>query len=353
MGGKNVARSSAARAEAMAAHDAVMRTAPGWVALPRIVLKGTTIDMYRAPASRQAELIAWPVKSTFPNRVSLTGLGDDEPDRLDARIFGCGVSNGVDRDFLEPVRTDSSDSALITLATGIFSDQTMISQLAEDEDTFGFGDDCTALDQVLPGFAGSYSFVGNEFSGMSPNEAQLEIMQRGSVAQRAAARRFIVAHPGDVHPSALIQVISELVALGDFERAAFWYYVWQIRSEPWARLGSRDGDAALRGAIRATLGPAINGWAGSDMIAMTNLMKQASTFEARAPVYSGRPAGVSAAAWAAAIARSRADHSARTLDRAMPNDPKFIDDADKARRQNGLSVGPWKNRGQPLDPSWR
>ena len=51
-------------------------------------------------------------------------------------------------------------------------------------------------------------------------------------------------------------------------QAAFWYYVFQIRSRPWAEADRQrtrgSGAAALRASISETLGRPINEWLGSD-----------------------------------------------------------------------------------------
>ena len=347
-GGTDTAQIATARAQAMLAHDQVLQTGPGWIKLPRTVTKLAEIDIYRAPKAGRALLVAWPIGDAFPITVSLEGLGTkDEDEGYNSRISGCSVSNGVNLETLRPLEKDQSDAAFAAFATALFSKDETISEFGSDRD------DCTSLGQVLPGFAAPYQFVGNEFNDANPTEQQIESMLQGSLAQRFSAADFMMAHPDVVNPMSLIQLVTILLSRGDNERAAFWYYFWQTRSRPWAQFGPPDGVAALRGAITATLGPTIDQWAGSDPLAMAILMKQATVFEQRAPLYPGRPEGVSGAAWVLAIARARTTNSIAGIDRAVPTDQTSIEAYGDSRRKNGLYFGPWQSPGTPLAPEWR
>lgn len=189
-----------------------------------------------------------------------------------------------------------------------------------------------------------------------PEKAEERLMERmadGSAAEKAAAAEEMQAHPEKVNPFGLLPLITYLLDQGDWERATFWYYFWQQRSRPWARLGTSDGEAALRGSVIATLGPVVNEWAGSDPLAMRDLMVRAWRFERRAPLYPGRPAGVSEADWAKTVAEERAVNDPEEVARGYPANPTDLESNAAERRRNHLYVGPWQHRGRPLMENWR
>ena len=108
----------------------------------------------------------------------------------------------------------------------------------------------------------------------------------------------ILAHPEMYGPFTYAIVVRDMWAQGRRLQAAFWFYVFQARTRPWSAADmTGDGAAALRGALNEELGPAINGWVGSDLEAWRALAQRAVSYEARLPLCPQRPEGISAAAW--------------------------------------------------------
>lgn len=188
---------------------------------------------------------------------------------------------------------------------------------------------------------------------LTEEERVLFQLKSGSAAQKAAAAAKLEAHPDLVEPFELIQLVGYLWSRGDKAQSAFWYYLWEQRSRPWAKLGSRDTEGALRASLRETIGPAINEWAGSDLVAERNLMLRAISYEERLPLFPGRPANIGQAAWLLAVAGDRAENDADSIKREFPIDEKSLAKLATARRKNGLYVGSWKDAGAPLPDAWR
>lgn len=182
--------------------------------------------------------------------------------------------------------------------------------------------------------------------------ADLETGLAGSSAQQDAAVQYIVEHPDAAPPVDYLGVIKRLLDRGDSAQAAFWYYVWQIRIAAW-NLAAPAQYSELVGAISATMGEAVNEWAGSDLLDMRDLMARASTFERRVPLYPGRPDGVSEADWRHFVETSRTGHSLEVLEKAFPTSSTALERAAETRRRNGLYVGPWQSPGKPIPDEWR
>jgi hypothetical protein len=148
------------------------------------------------------------------------------------------------------------------------------------------------------------------------------------------------------NPFDWIEPIATLWNRGDRLQAAFWYYVFQIRSRPWAEADAvGDGAAALRGAITEVLGRPINEWLGSDLAAWKETQAAAIDFEKRLGFYAGRPDGIDGPAWAAMNQRVREEYEEDF--EALWSQYSFAQLEDM-RRSNGLYVGPLRNPGQPL-----
>lgn len=153
-----------------------------------------------------------------------------------------------------------------------------------------------------------------------------------------------VANPFD-----WIEPIATLWRRGDRLQAAFWYYVFQIRSRPWAaadrqRTGG-SGAAALRASITETLGRPINEWLGSDPAAWKETGTAAIAFEKRLAFHAGRPDGIDEPAWLAMNRSAREEYEEGF--EALWGQYSFAQLEDM-RRSNGLYVGPLRNPGQPL-----
>lgn len=153
-----------------------------------------------------------------------------------------------------------------------------------------------------------------------------------------------VANPFD-----WIEPIATLWRRGDRLQAAFWYYVFQIRSRPWAvadrqRTGG-SGAAALRGSITEILGRPINEWLGSDPAAWKETGTAAIAFEKRLAFHAGRPDGIDEPTWLAMNRSAREEYEQGF--EVLWGQYSFAQMEDM-RRDNGLYVGPLRNPGQPL-----
>lgn len=323
-------------------HSQVLR-AQGWRDLGRIKGKLYQGDLLRSSNNDVALIVAAPFGNGAPSTITFTGLGLVPPDPDGTRRFGCGIEQGLN----------------LVGATDADVTKTIEAALSERlDDGWGEDDDspprfCTNADALFPAFRPVATLTSNLHGGGELIEEDLTAMLQGTLQQRELAVETIIAHPERVEPTNLIFVAQHLFARGDRAQGAFWFYVWQIRSAPWAQFGSPDGAAALRGALNATVGPLFNEWAGSDLPAMVDLMARASRFEAKAPLYGKRPDGVSAQKWADAVMKQRASHSEAALRRGLAQALQDPERGYRVRREAGLYVGPWQAPGTPLPDSWQ
>lgn len=174
--------------------------------------------------------------------------------------------------------------------------------------------------------------------------------ERSAVVDEAYVRG-VIERPDSVEPMKYIFVVDYLWARGDRAQAAFWYYLWQNRTRPWAKAGPPEV-ALGRRLMSAEYGATINEWIGSDADARTDLARRAIAYEARLPLSSDRPSSVTAEQWAAIVGAERNSY-AREFE-AFLADPRFQGETQReARRANGLYVGSWQSPGTPLPDDWR
>ncbi len=197
---------------------------------------------------------------------------------------------------------------------------------------------CTAVPQGLDATPRTTTVA----VGQSANDEQQNI---------ARAAQGILADPSSAQPMNYIFVVQFLWERGDREQAAFWYYLWQMRTRPWAQAGMPQ-IAQLRGALTETWGRPVNEWLGSDVDARTALAERAISYERTLPLSPDRPNGVSAERWMELVVTQRQTYEAQF--REFLTMPQFHGDAHReARLANGLYVGPWQSPGAPLPDSWR
>lgn len=161
----------------------------------------------------------------------------------------------------------------------------------------------------------------------------------------------VLARPEAYNPFAYAAVVQQLWAQGRRQQAAFWFYVFQARTRPWA-LADKQGDdaAALRSALNEELGGVINPWVASDLTAWRTLAERAVAYERRLPLPAERPEQLDAAAWNRLVDKARADYASQlraVFDSLTPQTFAM------KRREGGLTVGPWVQPGPPLLESWR
>lgn len=174
-----------------------------------------------------------------------------------------------------------------------------------------------------------------------------------AVPARGAPRNpdpYEILDAAAVHnPFDWIEAIATLWGRGDRLQAAFWYYVFQIRSRPWAEADRQrtrgSGASALRASISETLGRPINEWLGSDPAAWKETGTAAIAFEKRLSFHAGRPDGVDETAWAAMNQRAREEYEEGFEELWAQYSFAQLEDI---RRGNGLYVGPLRNPGRPL-----
>lgn len=363
---RDSARFLRTRAAVRAAHDTAMLRL-GWTRAMRFGTPLAEVDGYRAAGRRPAwVLIAWPGEGSMPATLIIQSVRytDTAAPTLEARLYTCSVSDEVDTGGAGPNPSDAEVQAIATklfaqpggLSPGIpwMSDEKEDPQLALARLKEVPRPGCTDSDHVLPAFAQAARFTGLEYAADRSRltEAQLGAMLVGSTPQQEEAAAYVFAHPDAANPFALLQPIGQLMRRGDMLQASFWFYFWQIRAIPWAKFGPPDGYGAVRASINSMIGKEINTWLGSDADAMRDVATRAMDYERRAPLYAGRPDGVSEAIWAKAIEESRAAYAKGYAD--VVRDPAaFRRMMTEGRSKNGLYNGPLRNPGKPLAEEWR
>lgn len=307
------------------------------------------IDGYKIGGrSPEHVIIAWP-DAGMP---MLLRIPQSKEDGEGARIKGCSVETSLSSE----TKAGLSDADALAYAMEAFD--AAREPRSEDSDGLsgaweGVGSSCTSLNDLLFAFGPPAQFIGDEFAASAPfSGRQIERMLNGSLKQQARAVDAVIARPEIINPSHHIQIIGTLWQRGDRLQATFLYYVWQVRFIPWAKLGSPSGEGALFRAIRATLGPEINGWIGSDPVLNRQLLDRALTYERRLPLHPNRPDGVGEKVWLRTIEEVRASAAKEWLG-AMPVTPGALKDWAKFRSENGLSNGPVENPGAPLPDHWQ
>ncbi|MBN9318973.1 MAG: hypothetical protein BGN86_05230 [Caulobacterales bacterium 68-7] len=175
--------------------------------------------------------------------------------------------------------------------------------------------------------------------------AQIDLPQE----QRRAAE-CVMAHPEIVDPAAFAFLAQSLWMRGDRLQATFWFYMFQARTRPWVR---QDREMAQgRAALSGMIGGPINAWISSDREAVIEVASRAIAYEAHAPLYAGRPDGVTATDWLALIAREREAYDTE-FRRVAASDLFKPGNWEAARRERGLPVGPLDKPGAPLLDTWR
>ena len=177
------------------------------------------------------------------------------------------------------------------------------------------------------------------------------LAQQVDATDITARIRDTETHPEHYPPEDWAVLSSYQQSEGDLLRAAFWFYMYQMRSRPWARADDGgSGAAALRASFDATLGLDINEWISADLMLWRSVVDRAIAFEARLPLYAERPSGMDSDAWQALVERERRAYADEARAAFAGMDPAKIA---RARREKGLPVGPLSNQGRPLADVWR
>ncbi len=159
---------------------------------------------------------------------------------------------------------------------------------------------------------------------------------------------IILANHATVSPLNLIYVVNEYWNAGNKLQAALWFYVWQIRTAPWAE---NDPELAqIRTNLNKQFGGAINSWLAADPVLWQQVAERAIAYEPKLPLWSQRPDGLPEEAWAAQVAKTRTEY-ATDFREAFAS--MSADEINAARRERGLPVGTPDDQGAPLPEDWR
>ena len=170
-------------------------------------------------------------------------------------------------------------------------------------------------------------------------------------AEAGISPEAVLADPAKHEPFTYALLVQSLWSSGRRQQAAFWFYVFQERTRPWADADTRgDGAAALRSALNDELGTVINRWVASDVRAWQAIVDRALSYEAKLPLNPARPDGIGQAEWERRVAKARADYVAAARQTLFTMKPEEV--AAK-RREAGLPVGPLEDPGPALPDSWR
>lgn len=166
----------------------------------------------------------------------------------------------------------------------------------------------------------------------------------------ASIARAILADPAAYKPETYVYVTKYLWERGDRQQAAFWHFLFQIRTAPWLAHDPQLGP--FRGGVNSSIGATINDWLGSDFDAWLETTRRAISYERRIPLSPERPAGLSESQWSAEVARARQSWEADFRQITGPGGPTKAQ-MDAQRRSNGRYVGPLQDPGAPLPANWR
>lgn len=158
----------------------------------------------------------------------------------------------------------------------------------------------------------------------------------------------IIASVDKISPLQLVHVISEFWQRGDKLQAALWFYVWQIRTDPW--MGTDPSFDETRNILNNNMGQAINGWIAADPELWLATARRAVTFETKLPMWDKYPPEMTQEEWNARIANLRASYEKEMEDAFIEVNADAIR---KNRTENGLYVGPLNDAGAPLPDAWR
>lgn len=178
--------------------------------------------------------------------------------------------------------------------------------------------------------------------------ALISALQSGKPARAGPAADYVIAHPDAVPPASLAKASQVLWQRGDRAQSAFWQTVYRIRIRPWAQYNPNLLRAlTVEDQVHDRI---IDMWLQSDLAPWRDLTERALGYEARAPLYAGKPVGVSQADWLTLNEQMRVEYDAIVSKRFDALTPETLAES---RAQQGLYAGPWKEPGAPLPDDWR
>jgi hypothetical protein len=348
---KDAVRFRTARDAFLQAHEARLLSRPGVRKIEHFQTTLADVDVWMSAWPNMRILfIASPKDGAMWRSVVFHLSGESSPGKVWVSVDLNMCSQSWNNDWKEFGYSESIpyDTAK-TRALELLSEKGAFSPLWDENIDTG----CTLSAELAPAFGRPPQFIGDEYTTTDTlDEKDIAALMSGAPSQVERAVNYVISHPDAVEPMTYVSLVQYLAARGDNARAAFWYYVWQIRISAWAEADStRYGE--LSGTFATVLGPQINEWAGSDPMAMHDLMLRAITFERKIPLYAGRPDGISETDWRRFIEHSRVRHDEVALNKQSPTSGPDLEKYLKTRRANGLYVGPWRAPGSPLPAEWR
>lgn len=343
-----------ARDAAVEAHDAILKASSAWAPVERFSTKAGEIRVYQDTQKKTVWLfvVSRSDEGLIESVVAHQSPYYEAPEipRLELIHYGCNVRGYIDDGGIK-YDDQFTYEKVKARVVGYFNGTVERYQNDNPWDFLYFHSDCAEAANILPGFGETLKFTGSEYRAADavPTEAELNrSLNSNRTDERTQATKYVLDHPDAVEPMSWIPVIGTLLMQGNNEQAAFWYLIFQIRTQPW-REGDPSGYGALYASISSVFGQEIMQWAGSDRDALMNLYRRAISYERKIPLYPGRPNGVSETAWKMRIAKSREDHRIELWLEKLPEQNEL----EAKRRQNGFYVGPWRSRGEPLHDDWR
>ena len=158
----------------------------------------------------------------------------------------------------------------------------------------------------------------------------------------------VLGNLGDISPFNLVYVVQQNWDAGDKLKAAFWFYIWQLRTGPWAELDPET--LQVRGPLNEQMGMAINSWLAADPDLMIQTAERALSYEAKLPMWNRRPDGIAEDFWNNTVAQHRIDYATELKEAFTTTPPAQIR---TLRAEAGMPVGTPSDLGAPLPEDWR
>ncbi len=165
----------------------------------------------------------------------------------------------------------------------------------------------------------------------------------------------VLVDPNKVPQMDLFLVVYHLFeTIGNKEQSAFWYYIAQLRTRACAKA---DPDESATRAICSSflndLGQPVNEWVARDINAWKSLTERAIAYEKKLGNPKRPDYVINDTEWKTLVDKERIEYEAdfkKTFRTEILNkQAKF----ETTRTKNGLYVGPWKERWNPLLDSWK
>lgn len=182
----------------------------------------------------------------------------------------------------------------------------------------------------------------------SPETAEAAAAPDPAPAESIPSIDDVLGNLANISPFNLVYVFQQYWDAGDKLKAAFWFYIWQLRTGPWAELDPET--AQVRAALNQQAGMAINGWLAADPELMKQTAERAHGYESKLPLWNRRPEGIAEDFWNTTITQHRAAYAAEMSEAFTTTPP---DQIRTLRAEAGMPVGTPTDLGAPLPDDWR